>query len=125
MLPSGDSGRLKEGRHTELDGSDTGKENIKKRKRANNVRNGSRVSSDHDLCDLIPSKKLNKEKEVENIEEDNNLLSDSPSRVGFSSFINHFNERSPLASSKPTQTKKLVIKNFKGLYKLYIRSDIR
>ena len=116
MLPSGDSGGLRDSRHSESDGNETGKENIKKRKRASNVKNGSRVSNDHDLRDFLPRKKLNMETELENIEEENNKMSDSPNRVGFSSFSNHVNERSPLASSKPTQTKKLVIKNFKGLY---------
>lgn len=114
MLPSVDSDQLKDNRHEECNENETGKENHKKRKRSNNVKNGNRVSSGHDLCDLLPNKKLNVEMDDETMEEENKI-SDSPSRANFSSFSNHFHDRSPLASTKPTQTKKLVIKNFKGL----------
>lgn len=115
MLRSGDNDQLKENRHDERDENEAGKENLKKRKRPNNVKNGARVSSDHDLCDLLPNKKLNLEMGDESMEEESNKMSESPNKANFSSFGNHFHDRSPLASSKPTQTKKLVIKNFKGL----------
>ena len=44
------------------------------------------------------------------------LMAEAQKKANFSSFGNHFHERSPLAnnSSKPGQAKKLVIKNFKG-----------
>lgn len=118
MLPSGDNDKVKENRREERNENEAGKENLKKRKRANNVKNGSRLSSDHNLCDLPPNKKPILEMDDDSMEDDSNRISESPNRANFSSFGNHFHERSPLASSKPTQTKKLVIKNFKAKPKL-------
>ena len=118
MLPSGDTDRCKEAKSKEVDEYETGKENIsnKKRKRPNNVKNGNRVSSEHDLCELLPSKRLNMDVDEENIEEENNKMPVSPEKTNFSAFTNnHLNDRSPL-NSKTSGAKKLVIKNFKGLY---------
>ena len=118
MLPSGDTDRFKEAKSEEVE-YETGKENInnKKRKRPNNVKNGNRVPSEHDLCELLPSKRLNMDVDEENIEEENNKMAVSPGKTNFSAFANnHLNDRSPLANSKTSGAKKLVIKNFKGLY---------
>ena len=116
MLPSGNTDQFKEDNSEDGDEYATGKENInKKRKRLNNVKNGSRVPIEHSLCELPPSKRLNMEIDEENVEELNNKMSSGKSN--FSSFTNnHMNDRSPLANSKTTGAKKLVIKNFKGLY---------
>lgn len=115
MLPSGNSDRFKEA-FEEVEKYETGKENInKKRKRPNNVKNGTRVSSEHDLYELLPSKRVNMEVDDENIEMENNKMAVSPGKTNFSAFTNnHLNDRSPLANSKTSGAKKLVIKNFKG-----------
>ena len=51
--------------------------------------------------------------EVENVA---STMAEPQRKANFSAYGNHFHERSPLAnnSAKPGQTKKLVIKNFKG-----------
>ena len=117
MLPSGGNDRLKEATNEGLDEYETGKENInKKRKRPNNVKNGSRVPSEHDLCELLPSKRMNMDVSENNVEEEKNKMAMSPGKTNFSSFTNnHLNDRSPLANSKAPGAKKLVIKNLKGL----------
>ena len=118
MLPSGDTDRFKETKSEEVNEYETGKENInKKRKRPpNNVKNGSRVPSEHDLCELHPSKRHNMEVDEETMEEENNKMAMSSGKTNFSAFTNnHLNDRSPLANSKTSGAKKLVIKNLKGL----------
>jgi hypothetical protein len=118
MLPSGDTDRFKETKSEEVDEYETGKENInnKKRKRPNNVKKGNRLPIEHDLCELLPSKKLNMDVDDENIEEGSNKMAVSPGKTNFSAFTNnHLNDRSPL-NSKTSGAKKLVIKNFKGWY---------
>lgn len=124
MLPSRETERSKEAKCEEVDEYETGKENInKKRKRPNNVKNGSRVPSEHDLGELLPSKRLNMDIDEENIADESNKMTDSPGKTNFStSTNNHLNDRSPLANAKTPGAKKLVIKNFKGLYPSYYYS---
>ena len=117
MLPSGNSDKFSEDNIKEGDEYETGKENInKKRKRLNNVKNGGRVPIEHNLCELPPSKRLSMEIDEENAEAVNNKMAVSAGKTNYSAFTNnHLNDRSPLANSKTTGAKKLVIKNFKGL----------
>ncbi|XP_028416649.1 cullin-4A-like [Dendronephthya gigantea] len=119
MLPSRETERSKEVKSEEVDEYETGKENInKKRKRSNNVKNGSRVPSEHDLGELLPSKRLNMDIDEENIADESNEMTDSPGKTFPAPTNNHLSDRSPLANAKTPGAKKLVIKNLKAKPKL-------
>ena len=63
---------------------------------------------------LNPAKKQKTHSSVDKTDEELYTMDEPKKRANFSSFGNHFHDRSPLANSKPGQAKKLVIKNFKG-----------
>lgn len=122
MLPSENIQRSRELNDDPVERYECSKENVnKKRKRQNNVKNGNRGQTELDLIDLLPSKRRNIEMDEENMDEGKNAGFGSPGR-NFSAFTNnHLNERSPL-NAKITGTKKLVVKNFKGMYTFLVIS---
>lgn len=91
----------------------------KRRRLSNNVRNGTCITTSDPLqseLNFHPHKKQKTLLNEEGVENADSTMAEPQRKANFSAYGNHFHERSPLAnnSAKPGQTKKLVIKNFKG-----------